>query len=94
VVDPVRSLALPEPAITLEAGQVHALGLVASPKNHTEALFWASEDPAVATVSPSGVVTGIAGGETEIVVVTASGLSARCVVTVQEWMQWPNEKAN
>ncbi|MCL2544543.1 MAG: Ig-like domain-containing protein [Clostridia bacterium] len=93
VINPVQGLALPEPAIVLEAGQTRALKPAVSPKNHTEALSWASADPSVATVSPAGVVTGVSGGKTEIVVTTAGGLSARCVVTVEEWMEWPSEKA-
>ena len=94
VVNPVQDLALSVAAIVLEPGHTLALKPAASPKNHTEALLWASEDPSVATVSPTGVVTGVAGGSTEIVVITLGGLSARCAVTVQEWMEWPSAKAD
>jgi len=94
VINPVQSIALPEWAVTLEAGKTHTLKLVVSPKNHTEALSWVSEDPSVATVSPSGAVTAVSAGITEIVVTTLGGLSARCAVTVREWTEWPSGQSD
>ena len=45
-------------------------------------LTWSSQDPSIATVDDSGMVTGVADGETMITATAVSGLTAYARVTV------------
>lgn len=47
-----------------------------------QSLTWTSSNTAIATVSASGLVTGVAVGTATITVATADGLTAQCVVRV------------
>jgi len=71
-------------AMTLDQGA--ALGIVAgnfAPAGTTTNTFtYESRNPGVATVSPDGVVTGVGGGTTEIVVTANDDFRARAVVSV------------
>ena len=57
-----------------------------SPANATnKSVSWTSSNPAVATVAPTGIVTAVSAGTTNIVARTANGVTSRaCVVTVEQ----------
>ncbi|MBE7074963.1 MAG: hypothetical protein E7376_03195 [Clostridiales bacterium] len=58
---------------------------VIQPSNTTnDELVWTSSNPAVATVSQTGVVTGVKSGTATITVTAKNGTYATCIVTVQE----------
>lgn len=63
-------------------GQNKTLTYSVTPSNARYSVTWKSEDESVATVSQSGVVTGIKEGTTYIKVTTDNGKYARCQVTV------------
>jgi len=90
VARPAESIELSDTDLSLEVGRTRKLTPVMLPTNHTDVLTWISENPEVATVSSSGVVTAEADGVTDIVAVTFAGLSVRCTVTVYSWAVWPN----
>jgi uncharacterized protein YjdB len=66
----------------LRRGEAYALHPVLTPSGSTDILTWRSVDAAVAAVSETGVVTGVARGRTEISGVTVGGLRVTCMVTV------------
>ena len=82
-----ESIALPDTARVIAGGKL-ALTALFTPSNATmKALDWASEDPSIAQVSASGVVTAAAVTEAKTVKITAAtkdgtGLTAECLVTV------------
>lgn len=70
---------------TLTAGQTLQLAATVSPSDATDqSLTWMSDNTAVATVSPNGLVTALSSGEANIVVTTANHLAAVCALTVEE----------
>jgi uncharacterized protein YjdB len=80
---PVTGVALPDTA-GATAGFTARLVAALSPADATDqGLVWSSANPAVATVSPAGLVTGVAIGSTTISVTTADGsFSDSCALTV------------
>jgi hypothetical protein len=59
---------------TINAGVTQQLTAAVAPANATnQAVTWASSDTAVATVSPTGLVTGVAAGNATITVTTVDG---------------------
>lgn len=73
-------------AVTLSiGGTITLVDTVANKKGvvlANELVTWASQSPAVATVSSNGVVTGISAGTASIVVTCESGLTASSSITV------------
>lgn len=69
---------------SLFISQQVSLYATVQPANATDkAVSWLSEDPAVASVDASGVVTALAGGTTTITVTTADGgFNAGCEISV------------
>jgi uncharacterized protein YjdB len=67
---------------TVTAGQTITLTPTVNPANAEYTLTWSSDDEAVATVSQSGVVTGVKKGKTFINVETDNGKTAYCKLTV------------
>jgi hypothetical protein len=77
----LRSLDTPD---TIVAGSERQLAVVIMPSNATnQSVSWESSDTSIATVSPTGLVTGVAPGTTTISVTTADGrFVASLTVTV------------
>ncbi len=88
VVD-VAGVSLNQKNVTLKAGETTQLSAVVSPSDASyQSITWKSDDPAVANVDSTGLVTAISAGSTKIrgYVVEADGrdwfYSASCDVTV------------
>ena len=77
----VSGILLPATA-TVASGGTLALPATLLPFGVKSALTWASGTTGKATVSSTGVVTGVATGTSAITVTAANGQSASCVVTV------------
>ena len=75
------NITLPE-SKTVTKKEYISLSPSLSPSNARRAIFWSSDDPSIATVSPSGIIKGVGVGSTNINVKTANGLTASCKVTV------------
>lgn len=73
-----------EAAISMYPGETHPLSVAVQPDNTTDkSVAWTSSNPNVASVDANGTVTGVGGGSAEITATNAaSGLSAKCSVTV------------
>lgn len=70
-----------ETSLTLTAqGQSQALHVTKTPSDATEALRFVSDKPAVATVSPEGMVEAVGPGQA-VITVTCGQASAVCTVT-------------
>ena len=82
---PVTGVTLSKTALNLEIDKTETLIATVQPENATNKnVTWTSEQPAVATVSSSGVVTAISKGMANIIVSTQSGYySANCSVSVK-----------
>ena len=82
---PVTGVALDRGDASLDAGETLALTAAIVPSNATnKGVTWSSSDAAVATVSATGVVTGVNTGAAAITVKTADGAkTAICTVTVR-----------
>ncbi len=80
----VTSVAVSPTSVSVPAGQTTSLVATVSPSNATnKSVTWTSNNTAAATVSSSGVVTGVAAGSATITVTTADGAkTATCAVTV------------
>jgi uncharacterized protein YjdB len=78
------AVSLNKSADTLAAGASDTLTANVMPLNATDkSVAWSSDNTNVATVSPNGVVTGVAAGTATITAATAdAGLKASCTVTV------------
>lgn len=70
-------------AMELIVGNTKQLSATVTPSNAKTTLTWMSSNTDVATVSSSGLVTAISGGEAKITVSTDNGYSASCNVTVK-----------
>lgn len=87
---PVQGFELKQSAIDLEAGQKKTLESVFTPNNATnQKIFWESQNEDVATVSDTGVVTGVGSGTATIVAMTAEGnfistCEVECTVPVKD----------
>ncbi len=82
----VKSVALNKTAISIKDGTTYTLKATISPeKASNKKLVWSSTDKSVATVSSSGVITGINPGTCKIVCKSAdTGKKAVCTVTVKK----------
>ncbi|GAB1475741.1 hypothetical protein MASR2M70_05730 [Bacillota bacterium] len=76
------SIALDKEEITIAPGQSILLTATLLPANHTDSLSWMSSNPAVATISGTGIVKGINNGAAVITATTGSGKTATCSVEV------------
>ncbi len=83
VVVPVREVLVSRTKASVKIGQTLELTAEVLPHNATDqTLKWSSGDVTIATVDTKGVVTGVAEGQTYIVV-EAGGKSDRCELTVR-----------
>ncbi|MCD1260158.1 Ig-like domain-containing protein [Paenibacillus athensensis] len=79
---PVTGVTVSKTALTLKAGTTVAVTATVAPTNATnKAVAWSSSNTAVATVSATGAIKGIAAGTATITVTTADG-SKTATVTV------------
>ncbi|MBP1745208.1 MAG: polysaccharide deacetylase family protein [Firmicutes bacterium] len=78
------SISLNKAAATLATGATDMLTATVLPADATDkSVTWSSTKPAVAAVSPSGLVTGVSAGTATITAKTVDGeLTATCTVTV------------
>lgn len=83
---PVSGVSVNPNALSLNLNQTAQLQAVISPSNATDkSVTWSSGNPAVASVSADGLVTGLAEGTATITVTTADGgYTATSEVTVTE----------
>ena len=82
----VTDITLNYTSLWLEQGQTTTLTATVTPSNaNDKSLTWSSSNTAVATVSSSGVVTGVAGGTTTITATAkdGSGKKVTCLVVVR-----------
>ena len=82
---PVSGVQLPFKVMSIEVGETVTFTVMVTPENATNPnVIWSSSDERVATVSSSGLVTGVKAGTTTITVRTEDGdFTATCVV------RWP-----
>lgn len=84
--DPVKvsGVTVTPASVTLEAGKTVSLKAAVVPETAADkTVRWESENPAVADVTASGVVTAKAAGETSVTAVTTDGnYRASCLITV------------
>ena len=80
----VSGITVTPASVTLEAGKTVSLKAAVVPETAADkTVRWESENPAVADVTASGVVTAKAAGETSVTAVTTDGnYRASCLVTV------------
>lgn len=74
----------------LKIGESIALTPSLTPSDAVTTYTWSSDKKSVATVSSSGVVTGISKGTATITVSTDNGLSAQCSITVNNEQATPD----
>ena len=79
---PATSITLDQTSATLIAKESLSLKASVEPFLTTDSVVWESSDSSVATVSSTGVVTAVSGGEATITA-TAGSVSATCKVTVE-----------
>ncbi len=91
---PVTDIALAEKSIALEVGQEKQLTATISPETATNKnLEWVSDNIEVATVSPDGLVSAIAGGEAKITVSSSENPSIKDICNVTVALIAPSEFA-
>lgn len=80
----VSGITVTPTSVTLEAGKTVSLKAAVVPETAADkTVRWESENPAVADVTASGVVTAKAAGETSVTAVTTDGnYRASCLITV------------
>ena len=83
---PVLGISLNKSETTIDVGSKEALSVTFNPTNATnKSITWTSSDTSVATVSSSGVVSGVKAGTATITATSQeSGKTATCVVTVND----------
>lgn len=84
VISRVTGISLSETTVELKPGETHQLTATVLPQNASNAeVTWYSDKESVATVSRSGLVTGVGPGETTVhAVTTDGGKMASCLVKV------------
>lgn len=89
----VTTVTINKTSLSLSQGSWVRLTATVKPDNaHNKKVVWATKDSTVATVNPSGKVTGIRPGRTEITAIALNGnIKATCIVTVTEKATTPVE---
>ncbi len=95
---PVISITLSSQSIEIYPQSNKELSAIISPANEPQKVIWRTDNPAIATVSENGLVTGINEGQTIIRAVFKynESKSAQCSVTVTKTpdikaIEWPPE---
>ena len=79
----VNSITLDKTSGSVYTGKTLQLTATVGPDNAADkSVTWSSSNPAVATVSETGLVTGVAAGSAVIEAKASSGLTAKCEITV------------
>lgn len=82
---PVESIELSNSSLNLTEGDTATLTAIVGPEDATDkTVTWTSSDESVATVSSEGVVTAVKAGSATITATTSNGLTASCIVTVEQ----------
>ena len=84
VTTPVSGVVVSPSTLSLGVGKTHQLTATVSPDDASDkSVIWSSSIPRFATVSPTGMVTGIADGSTDVIATTVDGsFVSKCTVTV------------
>lgn len=77
-------ITLSQDSLEIMEGQEESLTAQLSPENTTYNAAWLSDNPAVATVSSDGKVTGVSAGTTTIHAFSGNGLEKTCTVSVSK----------
>ncbi len=77
-----QSVALLTGDLSMRAGTMRAARVSVSPESAAQTLIWRSSDPAVAEVSPTGLITAREAGEAVVTAYGYGGLSAHLNVSV------------
>ena len=80
----LTSLSLDAYTLTLGQGGTHQLVLATDPADWVGEVTWASSNESAATVSSTGLVTNVNGGQAQaqaVITVTAGGISTQCTVS-------------
>lgn len=79
------SITLNKTTLTIEETKTDTLVATVLPNNTTDkSVIWRVADESIATVSSTGLVTGIVCGTTTVTATTKNGLTAECEVIVEE----------
>lgn len=82
---PITAIVLSSKVGEVTEGEKFKLGYTLAPENASDiGLTWKSADEKVATVDASGVVTGVAPGQTTVLLSTEDGIIDTCSVTVTQ----------
>ena len=82
---PVSSISLEPSSLELKEGESYTLSATISPSNATEkTVHWVSSDESVAVVDANGLVTAAGVGTVTITAYGSSGVSAECIVIVED----------
>ena len=95
------AISLNKPELTLNTDGKSKTYQLTSSYSKPENVVWSSSDPSIATVSESGLVTGVKDG-TATITATVDGASVSCEVTVKtaytdtwsEWSGWSTTKVD
>lgn len=81
----ITEIFLQSDEVTLDIGDTAQLDYILFPQNASDyGITYTSINPEIATVDETGKVNGVTPGKTNLVVSTASGITASCEVTVKE----------
>lgn len=81
---PATGIKLNKSEITTYVGSTYQLSSSVLPLDTTDSVSWESSNSSYATVSSTGLVTGVRPGSTSITARTSNGLTATCNVTIKE----------
>lgn len=81
---PAAVIKLNKSEITTYVGSTYQLSSSVLPLDTTDSVSWKSNNTSYATVSNTGLVTGVRPGSTSITARTSNGLTATCNVTIKE----------
>ena len=77
------AIILSQTTASLDVGKMETITAEVSPVDaENKTVTWTSSNPSIATVSSTGVVTGVAEGAVNITARTSNGLSATCAIKV------------
>ena len=82
--DEPTSISVSPSSKTIKVGDTFTMSYTLTPSDAQTTVTWTSDNSNIATVSSSGVVTGVEAGSTYINATTSNGYSAWCRVTVEE----------
>ena len=91
---PATGISLDKETATLYPEQTLQLKATLAPAGAVDPITWTSSDPAVATVSDSGLVTAVAAGTAKITAKVSDSIKAECTVTVEAPVNTPEFDAD